>query len=193
MQAIGLALMLVFAGGAVGKFLCGALAERLGVIRTVIITEVATGGAILVLLALPLAPALVLLPVLGVALNGTSSVLYGTVADLVTSDRRARSYGILYTLGSAPGPRAPCLRASERWGGPDRARLVGIHRLLPCRDAPAPAPLAEAAACVAPARAITTPAKMLFLRRRARPVRPHLRHAEVTRRHQRDRLVLARP
>src|SRR5206468_12068011 len=98
-QAIGLALMLVFAGGAVGKFLCGALAERLGVIRTVIITEVATGGAILVLLALPLVPAFVLLPVLGVALCGTSSVLYGGVADVVTCARRARGCGVVYTLG----------------------------------------------------------------------------------------------
>ena len=90
-QAVGFALMLVFAGGAVGKFACGVLAERLGVIRTVIITEAATGAGILLLLGLPLGPSLALLPVLGIALNGTSSVLYGTVADLVTSDRRARS------------------------------------------------------------------------------------------------------
>jgi MFS family permease len=126
-QAIGLALMLVFAGGAVGKFLCGALAERLGVIRTVIITEVATGGAILVLLALPLVPAYVLLPLLGVALNGTSSVLYGTVADLVTSDRRARGYGIFYTLGVGASALAPFVYGLvSDWGGvPLALGLVG--------------------------------------------------------------------
>ena len=126
-RAIGLALMLVFAGGAVGKFLCGALAERLGVIRTVIITEVATGGAILVLLALPLVPALVLLPLLGVALNGTSSVLYGTVADLVTSDRRARGYGIFYTLGVGASALAPFAYGlvSDGGGVPLALGLVG--------------------------------------------------------------------
>ena len=126
-QSIGVALMLVFAGGAVGKFLCGALAERLGVIRTVIITEVATGGAILLLLALPLGPSLALLPPLGVALNGTSSVLYGTVADLVTSDRRARSYGIFYTLGVGAGALAPfAYGLVSDWGGvPVALGLVG--------------------------------------------------------------------
>jgi MFS family permease len=126
-QSIGVALMLVFAGGAVGKFLCGALAERLGVIRTVIITEVATGGAILLLLALPLGPSLALLPPLGVALNGTSSVLYGTVADLVTSDRRARSYGIFYTLGVGASALAPfAYGLVSDWGGvPVALAIVG--------------------------------------------------------------------
>jgi MFS family permease len=148
-QAIGLALMLVFAGGAVGKFLCGALAERLGVIRTVIITEVATGGAILVLLALPLAPALVLLPVLGVALNGTSSVLYGTVADLVASDRRARGYGIFYTLGVGASALAPfAYGLVSDWGGvPLALGLVGsiVFLTLPLTLL-LRRPLAEAAA-----------------------------------------------
>src|SRR6185295_13653435 len=48
--SVGLALMLVFIGGAVGKFACGALADRVGVIRTVVITEAATGAGILLLL-----------------------------------------------------------------------------------------------------------------------------------------------
>ena len=81
LDVIGIALGLTFAGGATGKFVCGVLAERLGIIRTVILTEAATGLGIFALLSLPVQPALALLPVLGVALNGTSSVLYGTVAD----------------------------------------------------------------------------------------------------------------
>lgn len=108
-QAVGAALALIFAGGAVGKFVCGAIAERVGVIRTVVLTELATGAGIFVLLALPLAPALVLLPLLGVALNGTSSVLYGSVADLVAPERRARAYGLFYTLGIGAAAIAPPL------------------------------------------------------------------------------------
>jgi hypothetical protein len=104
---VGAALMLVFAGGATGKLACGALAERVGVIRTVVITEVATGVMILGLLALPLGPALVLLPLLGIALNGTSSVLYGTVADLVDTTRRARGYAVFYTVGILASAGAP--------------------------------------------------------------------------------------
>jgi MFS family permease len=117
-RAVGFALMLIFAGGAAGKFACGVLAERLGVIRTVIVTETATGVGILLLLALPLTPALALLPVLGIALNGTSSVLYGTVADLVDSDRRARSYAIFYTLGIGASALSPSIYGVvSDWGG----------------------------------------------------------------------------
>ena len=107
--AVGVALMLVFVGGAAGKLACGALADRLGVIRTVVLTEAATGAGILLLLVLPLSGCLLLLVPLGVALNGTSSVLYGTVADLVTSDRRARSYAVFYTLGIAASALSPFL------------------------------------------------------------------------------------
>jgi MFS transporter, FSR family, fosmidomycin resistance protein len=126
-RAVGFALMLIFAGGAVGKFACGVLAERLGVIRTVIITETATGVGILLLLALPLSPALALLPVLGIALNGTSSVLYGTVADLVDSDRRARSYAIFYTLGIGASALSPSIYGViSDWGGvPLALAIVG--------------------------------------------------------------------
>jgi MFS family permease len=126
-RAVGFALMLVFAGGAAGKFACGVLAERLGVIRTVIITETATGAGILLLLALPLGLALVLLPVLGIALNGTSSVLYGTVADLVASDRRARSYAVFYTLGIGASALSPSVYGVvSDWGGvPLALTIVG--------------------------------------------------------------------
>jgi FSR family fosmidomycin resistance protein-like MFS transporter len=126
-RAVGFALMLLFAGGAAGKFACGVLAERLGVIRTVIITEAATGAGILLLLGLPLAPALALLPVLGIALNGTSSVLYGTVADLVTSDRRARSYALFYTVGVGASALAPSVYGVvSDWGGvPLALAIVG--------------------------------------------------------------------
>lgn len=104
---VGVALGLTLAGGAVGKFVCGAVAERLGVIRTVWVTEAVTGLGILLLLRAPLWPAVLLLPVLGIALNGTSSVLYGTVPDLVAPERRSRAYGLFYTVGIGSGALAP--------------------------------------------------------------------------------------
>ncbi len=106
-EMIGVALALTLAGGATGKFVCGILAERLGIIRTVVLTEAATGLGILLLLMIPYGPALVVLPVLGIALNGTSSVLYGTVAELVHPDRRSRVYGLFYTIGIGAGAIAP--------------------------------------------------------------------------------------
>ncbi|MGA7105123.1 MAG: MFS transporter [Candidatus Deferrimicrobiaceae bacterium] len=109
MDLMWLALGVTFAGGAAGKFVCGLLAERWGIIRTVLVTETATGLGILLLLALPVTPALFLLPVLGIALNGTSSVLYGTVAELVAPERRSRVYGLFYTIGIGTGALAPPL------------------------------------------------------------------------------------
>jgi MFS transporter, FSR family, fosmidomycin resistance protein len=102
-----MAVVMVFAGGMVGKLACGYLADRIGVIRTVVATEVATGVGILLTLVLPSPWSFFLLPFIGVALNGTSSVLYGTIGDLVEGDRQSRAFGLFYTLGSACGILAP--------------------------------------------------------------------------------------
>jgi FSR family fosmidomycin resistance protein-like MFS transporter len=104
---VGTALGLLFVGGAAGKFVCGLIAERAGVIRTVIATEAATAAGILVVIVTPLPVALAALLPLGVALNGTSSVLYGTVADLVLAERRSRAYGLYYSLAVGSSSLAP--------------------------------------------------------------------------------------
>ena len=101
------AVPVIFIGGMVGKLACGFLADRIGVIRTVVLTELATGGGILLVLVLPNLAAYALLPLIGIALNGTSSVLYGTIGDLVDSDRQSRAFGLFYTLGSICGILAP--------------------------------------------------------------------------------------
>ena len=106
---LGLALALVFAGGAAGKLICGWLGERLGVFGTVVLTEGGTALGLLALLPLPLEASLALLVPIGVALNGTSSALYGTVPELVAPARRVRAFGILYTAGSAAGGIAPLI------------------------------------------------------------------------------------
>jgi FSR family fosmidomycin resistance protein-like MFS transporter len=106
---IGVALTLLFAGGAVGKLACGFLGARLGVLPTVLLTEGATAAGIVALLPLPVGPALALLPIIGVALNGTSSVLYGTVPDLVTVQQRETAFGVFYTGTIGAGALSPAL------------------------------------------------------------------------------------
>lgn len=106
---IGTALSLVFAGGAGGKFACGALATRIGILRTVAGTEFGTALAIVLLVFLPLPFCLVLMPVLGIALNGTSSVLYGTVPELAPNGRSARAFGFFYTVTIGADAVAPTL------------------------------------------------------------------------------------
>ena len=66
-----------------------------------------TAGILALLLPIPNSASLVLLPLIGVALNGTSSVLYGTVAELVTPERRARAFSLFYTFTIGAGALAP--------------------------------------------------------------------------------------
>ena len=106
-EGIGFALALILGGGAAGKLACGLIAERLGIIRTVVITELMTSAGILLLLVLPLVPSYLLLPFVGLALNGTSSVLYGTVAEFVDPARQSRAFGLFYTLGIGSSAMAP--------------------------------------------------------------------------------------
>jgi MFS family permease len=105
----GLALSLVFIGGAAGKFTCGWLGQRVGTLRTVLLTEGGTAACIVAVLALPLAPAMALLPLLGVMLNGTSSVLYGTVPELTPSHGIERAFALFYTGTIGSGAIAPVL------------------------------------------------------------------------------------
>ncbi|MBE7211205.1 MAG: MFS transporter, partial [Gluconacetobacter diazotrophicus] len=105
---VGLALALLFIGGAFGKAACGWLGERLGVVGSVVATETATTLLIAGTLLTPLVPTLALLPILGVVLNGTSSVLYGTVPDLARGDT-GRAFAVFYTGVIGSGGIAPIL------------------------------------------------------------------------------------
>ena len=106
-SAIGVGLALLFVGGALGKAACGWLGEQLGVVGSVVATEAATALLIVATLFLPLVPMLVLLPLLGIALNGTSSVLYGTVPDLAPDEDTGRAFAVFYTGVIGSGGLAP--------------------------------------------------------------------------------------
>ena len=141
-ESIGIALALVFGGGAVGKLVCGLLAERVGILRTVVLTELATGLAIFACVALPLSAVFALLPLLGVALNGTSSVLYATVGDLVDPERQSRAFGLFYTVGIGSAALAPflCGLLSDAFGVDYALRVLSacIFTTLPLCVALAP-------------------------------------------------------
>jgi MFS transporter, FSR family, fosmidomycin resistance protein len=125
---IGLGLTLVFAGGAAGKLVCGYLGARLGVLTTVALTEGVTAIGILTLLPMPFVPVFVLLPVIGVALNGTSSVLYGTVPELVTREARTRAFGIFYTGTAGASAVAPPIMGlfGDHFGVPTTMAVIAI-------------------------------------------------------------------
>ena len=102
-------LFLLLGGGAVGKFICGWLDERYGSVRLIWGTKGLT--AILLFASLP-APTVAMAPlmvILGIGLNGTSSVLYASVAKFVPPVLRGRFYGFFYTTSEVGGSIAPFL------------------------------------------------------------------------------------
>jgi len=109
LPTIGLGLSLMFAGGAAGKLVMGWVGQKLGVVPSVLLTEAATTLLILAALPLSLDVALLLLPAVGLMLNGTSSVLYGTIPEFVSPERRTRAFAVFYTGGSVAGATGPLL------------------------------------------------------------------------------------
>jgi MFS family permease len=104
---IGIGLAVLFAGGALGKATCGWLGQRFGVMWSVISTEAATALLMVATLFVPLEAVLILLPLLGIVLNGTSSVLYGTVPELARKGEIGRAFALFYTGVIGAGGLAP--------------------------------------------------------------------------------------
>lgn len=106
-ERVGFAVMLIFAGGAAGKLACGFIAERLGTIRTIVVTEVATALGIAAAVLAPMDVLWVLLAPIGLALNGTSSALYAAAGEHALAGRQARVFGLFYTVTTAASATAP--------------------------------------------------------------------------------------
>ena len=100
-------LVLLFAGGAAGKFVVGWLGDRYGIVSLIWGTKALTAAMLVLSLVAP-APAMApLMVALGIGLNGTSSILYATVAEFVPPNRRARQYGFFYTTNEGGSVLAP--------------------------------------------------------------------------------------
>lgn len=107
LTTVGLGLALFFIGGALGKAACSWLGQHLGVVGSVLMTEAAAAVLITATVFTPLVSTLVILPILGVVLNGTSSVLYGTVPELAPGGNTGRAFAVFYTSVIGSGGLAP--------------------------------------------------------------------------------------
>ena len=108
-EEIPIMLILLLAGGAFGKYVCGWFSERHGLISIVWVTKAA---AVVFLVATIYAPMLTIAPLmvlLGIGLNGTSSSLYATVAIFAPQARRSRMYGYFYTTNEIGAFAAPLM------------------------------------------------------------------------------------
>jgi MFS family permease len=128
-----LAVVLTLAGGIFGKFGCGFLAERVGVIRSLVVVECLTAAGIVAVLLSPALVAFLLLPVLGLVLQGSSSITYATVSDLVHGERQSRGFAAIYSIASAASIVAPIVFGliGDRFGLVPAMLIMACLVLLP--------------------------------------------------------------
>ncbi len=92
------AVVLTLIGGMFGKAGCGYLAERIGVKRSFALAQCATAAGVVALLFSEASMAFLLLPVLGMFLQGSTSITYGSITDLFQSTRQSRGFALIYSV-----------------------------------------------------------------------------------------------
>ncbi len=132
--------ILLMAGGAFGKYICGWFSERHGLISIVWVTKASAAVFLVATIYAPLVMMAPLMVLLGIGLNGTSSSLYATVAVFAPQARRSRMYGYFYTTNEIGAFAAPLafgeladifnLRVSIRLLGLFTATILPVSLLL---------------------------------------------------------------
>ena len=132
--------ILLMAGGAFGKYICGWFSERHGLISIVWVTKASAAIFLVATIYAPLVMMAPLMVLLGIGLNGTSSSLYATVAIFAPQARRSRMYGYFYTTNEIGAFAAPLafgeladifnLRVSIRLLGLFTATILPVSLLL---------------------------------------------------------------
>ena len=103
----GFALTLVFVGGAAGKLACGWVANWIGTVATIVVAQALTAAGMTAVLVLPLDYAIALLPLLGIVLNGVTTVIYGSVPIYAAPERRTHALSVFYTITIGSAAVAP--------------------------------------------------------------------------------------
>jgi MFS family permease len=96
-------------GGICGKYAGGLLAVRIGVIRSIVLFELLTAIGILLVFYAQGDISFFLLPLVGVFLQGSSSITYGTVSNLVHTKQQSRGFSIIYTIASSASFVGPAI------------------------------------------------------------------------------------
>jgi MFS family permease len=108
----GVAVVLTLAGGIFGKFGCGLLATRLGVLRSLGFVQCLTAAGIISILLAPSWAAFCLLPLVGIVLQGSSTITYGMVTELFHRNRQSRGFALTYSVSSGASLIGPIVYGS---------------------------------------------------------------------------------
>ena len=100
-------IVLALAGGMVGKFCSGYLAANLGDRSAFLLLQLLTVVALVVIVWLPAWVIMFAMPLLGLAIQGSSTVTYGSVSEFVDEKKQSRGYSLIYSLSSASSVIGP--------------------------------------------------------------------------------------
>ena len=104
-----MSVVLALVGGMLGKFAAGRLAGRQGDRSAFITLQLLTVAGLSALVLINSIALLVLLPLIGLLVQGTSTVTYGSVPDFVNEHRHSRGYALIYTVSSSSSVVGPFL------------------------------------------------------------------------------------
>ncbi len=90
----------ILIGGMFGKAICGFLADRIGSRTAFSLVQVLTGLGIAAAVFTPGYYAYLLLPFLGIVLQGSTSITYSMVNDFVHESRASRGFALVYGSSS---------------------------------------------------------------------------------------------
>ncbi|MCB9929700.1 MAG: MFS transporter [Alphaproteobacteria bacterium] len=97
----------ILIGGMAGKAFCGFLADRIGPRTAFALVQALTGLAIVAAVLVPGGFAYLLLPLLGVVLQGSTSITYSMVNDFVHPSRVSRGFALIYASSSFSSVAGP--------------------------------------------------------------------------------------
>ena len=106
---VAFAVAATLSGGICGKYAGGLLAARIGVIRSIVLFELLTAIGIMLVFYAPGNISFFLLPLVGVFLQGSSSITYGTVSNLVHTKQQSRGFSIIYTIANSASFVGPAI------------------------------------------------------------------------------------
>ena len=106
---VAFAVAATLSGGICGKFAGGILAARIGVVRSIVLFELLTAIGIMLVFYAPGDIPFFLLPLVGVFLQGSSSITYGTVSNLVHTKQQSRGFSIIYTIANSASFVGPAI------------------------------------------------------------------------------------
>ena len=120
-------------GGVIGKYACGHLSARMGIVRSLILVEVCTAAGIVGIVMLPTVAVFFLLPLVGIVLQGSSTITYGSVRQFVDQPQQSRGFALIYSMASAASVVGPVGFGiiSDVYGIGAAVVLMAVVTLLP--------------------------------------------------------------